>query len=389
MSRGQVIAHLYLGLISLPFLWLSNDSGFLAALCLLDVVSFGLLLAQGLRRKSANLISPTLWALLGYLVFGQIPVILNVFVDVGSYDGYGSIPLMIRLILLGYRAMLAGILLFLPKHADLSRRAVLRLPTAGVALTVTLIGALARILIKNNIFSTGVEEIAWYHSFAFACTPIGISLAIARTSQNKNEIRSFVFFLTVLLGAATALVDISRKDTGCVLLPIVLFLLFKVGPQRPFLVPTMSRLMRTAGVLLGLGALLMATRALSWAFDKKTDLYSELRISMQERRANDMTNMLAFVLDVVPSSYPFLNGITLGSLLPVPRVLWPGRPPAHSYIVGLQARHMSDLTYKQELTGNNQLSISAHMLGEGYANFGAVGAIGFEVTRRTLRIANT
>jgi len=163
------------------------------------------------------------------------------------------------------------------------------------------------------------------------------------------------------------------------LLPVVLFLLFKVGPQRPFLVPTMSRLMRTAGVLLGLGALLMATRALSWAFDKKTDLYSELRISMQERRANDMTNMLAFVLDVVPSTYPFLNGITLGSVFPVPRVLWPGRPPAHSYIVGLQARAMSDLTYKSELTGNNQLSISAHMLGEGYANFGEIGAIAFEV----------
>jgi hypothetical protein len=274
--------------------------------------------------------------------------------------------------------MLAGILLFLPKRPDLSRWAVMRLPSAKVALSLALVGALARVLIRNNIFTTGVEEITWYHSFVFACTPIGIALAIARASQNRHEVRSVAFALTISLGVATALVDVSRKDTGCILLPIVLFLLFQVAPQRPFLISTMSRVMKTTAVLLALGALLMATRALSWAFSNGSGLYSEFRTSMQERRANDMTNMLALVLDVVPSSYSYLHGSTLGSLLPVPRVLWPGRPPAHSYIVGLQARGMTDLTYRPELTGNNQLSISAHMLGEGYANFGSTGAMAFE-----------
>ncbi len=378
MSRNQVVIHLCLALILVPFLWLSNDPEFLAALCILDVGTFTLLLTQMLRNRSANLISPALWAILGYLIFGHIPVILNVFVDRTSYSSYNSIPLMIRLVIVGYRAMLGGILLFQPKRPHLSRWAGLRLPSAKLALTLALTGALARVFIRNNVFTTHVEEITWYHSFVFACTPIGIALAIARASQNRGEMRSAAFALTMLFGVATALVDVSRKDTGCILLPIVLFLLFQVTPQRPFLVPTMSRVIKTTAVLLALGVVLMATRALSWAFSNGSDLYSEFHTSMQQRRANDMTNMLAFVLDVVPSSYPYLYGSTLGSLLPVPRVLWPARPPAHSYIVGLQARGMTDLAYRPELTGNNQLSISAHMLGEGYANFGSTGAMAFE-----------
>ena len=378
MSRGQIVLHLCVGLTVVPFLWLSDDWSFLATLCLVDVISFTLLLAQALRHKSANLFSPALWAILGYLIFGQIPVIVNVFFDPSSYDGYNSVPLMIRLIVTGYRAVLAGILLYLPKRPDRARSTFLQLPSKNIALTVVIIGVLARVLIRNNIFATSIDEIAWYHSFAFACAPIGTALPIARAGQYKNESRSLTFLFTILLAVSAALVDVSRKETGCILLPIVLFFAFKAVPQFPVLVPTMSRAMRTAVLLLAMGALLMATRALSWASSNGTDLASEFQVSMQGRRANDMTNMLAFVLDASPVSYPFLHGVTVGSLLPIPRILWPDRPPAHSYIVGLQVRGMSDLAYKRELTGNRQLSISAHMLGEGYANFGPPGALLFE-----------
>ncbi|OQX01243.1 MAG: hypothetical protein BWK80_60340 [Desulfobacteraceae bacterium IS3] len=105
---------------------------------------------------------------------------------------------------------------------------------------------------------------------------------------------------------------------------------------------------------------------------------SELEITFKERRAHDCTIILAFVLDTTPSLYPYLYGKTIGSLVPLPRSVFPNRPPAHSYVVGLQRQGINLTDFDSTLYNANPLSLSAHLLGEGYANFGILGALLFE-----------
>jgi hypothetical protein len=255
----------------------------------------------------------------------------------------------------------------------------LQIPTLWLAAGLTFAG-FAMTLQHNNLGSR-IEVWAWYYAFPLAGLPVGISLAIAYLGQYRpgRAANRFVVYAMFAMAAMAAAIDVSRKDTGATLLPLIACVGFGFRPQRPFFRLTLRRSLGLALAGLALGAVLMATRSYSWSVQRNTVLNEELLESYKSRRANDVIGELAFVVDTTPSKYPFLNGRTLGSIVPIPRVLWKNRPPAHSYYVGLERRGMFGFDFNPNMMGENQLSVSAHLLGEGYANFGDAGALVFEL----------
>jgi hypothetical protein len=186
------------------------------------------------------------------------------------------------------------------------------------------------------------------------------------------------FIFTLAASAVCAVMDVSRKDTGMILLPIMLYVVFGICGVSPSKLIGPGELTRVALVLCVLGFVLMATRAFSWSRANESELGDEISVSFKERRANDMLPELAFVIDKTPSQYDYFWGSTIGSLLPIPRSVFPDRSPAHSYYVGLQMRGVNTMEYQAFFMGANHLSISAHLLGEGFANFGVFGSLAFE-----------
>ena len=376
MNRDSLAKHLTLCLAVLPIALLTDSLLVLTALCVVDIVLLGLAISDHGPGRRLNGWAPSLWATLGYVLYGQLPIIVNSITD--SHEDFSSLNSSIVLILVGYRAVLAGILVYQPK---LQTVAYAPLPSVSIwiALLCTVAGGAIRMF--HNNFGTAIGDWAWYYALPFSATPVGITLAIAYLGQHRTRhipnrsVVNMVFGLAVLC----AVVDVSRKDSGAALTPIVICIAFGFRPQRPLLRMTFRSSAGLIGAGLALGIVLMATRSYPWAIQNKTDLKSEVILSYSSRRANDVTNELAFVMETTPSTFPFLRGWTFLSLTPIPRVIWSGRPPAHSYYVGLQRRGMFEYDFNPQMMGAHQLSISAHLLGEGYANFGYAGAIGIEL----------
>jgi hypothetical protein len=383
MNRKNLGIYLYCSILILSLLAVSRDISFIILLSGLDISLFIIFFAVNIVKKRGNILAPSLWAMMGYILFGQLPIVINGCLGIYDTIGYSSssISAMGTLILLGYRALIVGI--FWTLGAD-NRIFDANLPAVNLIYPVVLIiaGALTRIFIGNNITGWSIEY-RWYHSFLFTFTPIGVCLLFARSLKHgwkKVEgVEKYLIIFSVIVALGTGICDVSRKDTGMILLSIIIFGYFKVRPQFPFLNTSIIRSAKLGFLLFFLGIVLMGTRALSWSVANNTGLWSELKTSFNERRANDVTEILTFVIETTPEVYPYLYGRTLGSLIPIPRILYADRVPAHSYYVGLEWRGVFMYEFDPRFMGDNQLSISAHMLGEGYANFGVIGAILFEL----------
>jgi len=377
----------YFLLCCLMLLPLIFDMGFefIVALCALDILFFLQYAFVYSFIKKSNFLAPTFWAMSGYILFGQFPIVLNHILDVYIPTQHSSQALikMGILIMVGYRVLIAGILIILPKTTDIKYGS---LPDISLfyPFVLIIVGTLTRIFIRNNVFSISDIEFSWYHTFLLLCTPISVGLLCSVVGEKVKQglslssVQKKIIFLLLLIATLNAMIDVSRKDAGMILFYIIIFVFFKVVPQYPVLYLNFAKQIKFGILILLLGFILMGMRAYSWSRELNTDLSTELSISFEERRANDMTDILAFVIETTPSKYPFLYGRTLGSLLPIPRVLYPGRSPAHSYIVGLQYRGIDQVEFDPIGYRENPLSISAHMLGEGYANFGIPGALAFE-----------
>lgn len=383
MIKNNLLNHFLicsLTLLPIPF---DLEFGFIVAICALDILIFLYYAFVYILIKKSNCLAPTFWAILGYILFGQFPVVLNYILDLYDPIQYSiqALITMGMLILVGYRALIAGILVILPKTMDVK---YCSLPEISLFYPLVLIsiGTLTRIIVRNNV-GTSIIEYAWYHSFLLLSTPVGVALLCSVAGEKMKSgfippIQKTIIFFLLFIAALNAMVDVSRKDAGMILLYIIIFVFFKIIPQYPVLYLNIVKQIKLSILMLLLGFILMGIRSYSWSRELNTSLSSEIKVSFNERRANDMTNMLAFVLETTPSKYPFLYGWTLGSLLPIPRAIYSGRAPAHCYIVGLQYRGIDLIEFDQTLYNANPLSISAHMLGEGYANFGIPGALSFE-----------
>jgi hypothetical protein len=359
-----------------------NDPTGIAAVCLIDVLVMVVLLWVEMHGRRSNAMSPVLWGLLGYIVFGQLSFAINILVLGDKFDpglSEHSIVITGRLILAGYRAVLLGVVWSVGRGTRWQETRV-AMPPLSIIVLIALFGAAARLIYRNQFTDSMHAEFAWYSGFLFVCTPISMCLAVAWRGQNAPRLATKVVATAILLlGLLVGMGDVSRKDTGAAIVPALLGLLFTWRPQNPVVIANA----RVVGKLIVMGVcgwlILMGTRALSWSITNHTPFMYELQYSLTKRQAQDTTGVMAFVVDTTPRIYPYLNGATLGSLLPIPRVLWPDRPPAHSYFVGLQWRGISSTEFNPHMMGKNQLSLSAHVLGEGYANFGYPGAIGLEL----------
>jgi hypothetical protein len=380
MNRRLLVNHLVLCVIlALPSLAV-RQFDLLAFSAAVDLILFAVCVLSQVRSPDFNVLAPSLWAISGYIVFGQMPILLNYFMGVYREWGYDTTNDMMALVLVGYRVMLLGIVLQLSRVSGIK---ACKLPDINLVLPSLLIttGLLARILIRNNLQGMAYTSWVWYYALFFTCTPIGLSFLFTILGERKefsNTSRKFIVYSLIAFVIFCALIDASRKDTGMLLLSIIIFVFFKVSPQLPYLRLDFGRLIKLFLVMCVLGFILMAVRAFSWTQANQSGFAEEILTSFNERRANDTTNILAFVMQTTPSQYPYLYGLTLGSILPVPRSIFPYRPAAHSYYVGLQWRGVHNIEYDPKFMGDNQLSISAHMLGEGYANFGLLGAVLFE-----------
>jgi hypothetical protein len=353
-----------------------------AAMCVVDVLTMVVLLLIETHALRTNALSPVLWGLVGYVVFGQLPFAMNVFFRPETFSPGIDAESIARtgvLIIVGYRAVLLGIVLTVGK-GQRWRETRLAIPPLSIILLIAVAGAAARFIYRNQITGSLGVSYEWYTGFLFACTPVSMCLALAWRGQNVQRPGVRVVTAAVLLlGLLVGLADVSRKDTGAALLPACLGLLFAWRPQSPTVKATAGVVAKLMVVAVCGWLILMGTRALSWSIDNHTPLLYEMEVSLRNRQAQDTTAVMAFVVDTTPRVYPYLYGLTLGSLLPVPRVLWPDRPPAHSYFVGLQWRGIGSTEFSPHMMGKNHLSLSAHVLGEGYANFGYAGAVGVEL----------
>jgi hypothetical protein len=380
MNRRLLQLYLTSLSIGLAAVCLVNAPETTMAVCLLDVISLPFLILVHLRMHEANAVSPTLWSLIGYVSAGQLPLLIDLAEGRLESSGFGAATInkTAILIFVGYRVLLVAVLLVRSPRVPFRRVELKSMPLA-IPVALAAIGVLARLVISNNV--TGqMADWVWYYALAFVCTPAAIALVNPAPARQvkRSPVHGIITILVLLAAGVCALADVSRKDTGMTLLALLLLHVVVVQPQEPFLRMAGRRAVMITIILGVLGGLLMATRAYSWATNNNESFASEFRTSLRDRRANDVIEQLAFVLDTTPATYPYLDGITLGSVLPIPRTVWPDRPAAHSYYVGLQWRGRFATEFDPREMGTNQLSLSAHLLGEGYANFGFTGAIVFE-----------
>lgn len=349
----------------------------LKLLCFADLGLTAWICYDALLVRKNNLLSPSLWAAVGYVGFGQYAIAYNLALDPDFYATYSSVPEMIRLVIIGWRVLFASVIvasLIRVEPKVVTFRSIPR--TVAIALVIT--GILARILIRNNITGTAADiEMSWYTGLFFICLPVGLIFLLGEPGQ-RAQIGVKTSYSIYGVAILTALVDVSRKDTGSILVLVFVLAALNFDVRTSSVLPSQKLVAVTGAAVVCIYGLLMLTRAFSWATANDTDLSLEIETSLRERRANDTTNILTLMLDTVPTMYPFLNGLTLGSVVPVPRAIWPNRPAAHSYYAGLQYRGIPALEYTEAYMGDNQLSLSAHLLGEGYANFGYFGALSFE-----------
>jgi len=379
MNGNLLIASIPMTIVALM---VREDLSALAWVCLFDLLLFAfVLLIYTLRRGGINVLDPALWAIVGYLGFGQLPVALWLMEgEIGNIDQV-EIEYAVFLIIIAFRFLLLGLLA--GSAIPLPRSRPLELPRIGFALpwALVLAGLYARLL-RNNVFE-GFGEYSWYIPVFLTATAVGVCLLFLAIGD--REIRKlslgvqFQVFAILAIAVLCALVDISRKDTGVILISVLVLGVIGVRFGRLDYNVRVHGLAGGAFVLVAVWIVLVGTRAYSWAIVNETDFWSEYATSFTERRANEEVRILAFVLSVTPSTYEYFYGRTLGAVIPIPRAIWPERPAAHSYYVGLQAKAIPEMVYAEEYLGEAQLSFSPHMVGEGYANFGIPGAMGIEV----------
>jgi hypothetical protein len=380
MSYSTTTILLCLSLLTVPvlLLGLTDYTGLLFSAY--DILCLIVALGHQVSKKGLNIASAKLWCILGYQVYGQIPLVINVGLLGEVYPELTANRLMELMVILGYRFLLLG-LCVIPK-GRVSDSGGIRLDRSGMLpLWILLAGLAVRLLLRNNLYSTGISEWAWYMSLPFSLTPAGICLALVVYTDRYGKIdfryRSHLRW-ALLLAAVTGIIDVSRKDTGAILLPILLFISCRYRPLMPVKFINASKCLWSILLLSALGVLLMGTRAYSWSLENQTSLTAELYRSFEERRANDMLPQLAFVIDTTPEVYPYLWGHTYGALIPLPRTIIPWRAASHSHYVGLQVRGIMEHEYVDYMYKENPLSVSAHLLGEAYANFGWAGAMLFQ-----------
>lgn len=368
--------------VAIVALIMREDVSGLAWLCLLDLIIVVLvLLFESLRKGSINALDPQLWAIVGYLGFGQLPVAMWLLGGEIELIDVAEIEYAVFLIIIAFRFLLLGLLA--GSAIPIPRSPPRDLPRIGLALPWACIvaGAYARIL-RNNVFES-TSEYLWYEPVLLVVTAVGLCLLIL--ALGNREIRKlsagerFQVLAIVAIALLCALVDVSRKTTGAILISLVMLGVIEVRFGRLEYYVRIRGLLGGAIFLLTIWAVLIGTRAYSWAIANETEFWSEYRTSFVERRANEEVRALGFVLSVTPDTYGYFYGRTFGALIPIPRAIWPGRPAAHSYYLGLQYKGISDMVYDPAYLGEVQLSISPHMVGEGYANFGILGALGIEV----------
>jgi len=367
---------------TLVALMVREDLSVLAWVCLSDLLLFALvLLFYALRRGGINVLDPALWAIVGYLAFGQLPVALWLMEGrIGDID-QEEIEYAALLIIIAFRFLLLG--LFAGSAIPVPRSRSPELPRIGLALPWTLIlaGLYAR-LVSNNVFE-GFGEYSWYIPVLLTATAVGVCLLFLAIGDRVIRELSlgvrFQVFAILAIALLCALVDVSRTNTGVILVTVLVLGVMGVRFGRLEYDVRVRGLAKGAFVLVAIWFVLLGTRAFSWAIANETDFWSEYATSFTERRANEEVRILAFVISVTPSTYEYFYGRTLGAVMPIPRSIWPERPAAHSYYIGLQWKGISDIAYAEEYLGDAQLSLSPHMVGEGYANFGIAGAMGIEL----------
>jgi len=100
----------------------------------------------------------------------------------------------------------------------------------------------------------------------------------------------------------------------------------------------------------------------------------------------DTFNNSVFLFESIPEQFPHLNGSTYFSVLvaPIPRSIWPSKPVSLSSRLGLmQAFGVSD--YDEGLwLRSGMFSLSPGLVGEAWANFGALGVLGVSLIFGTL-----
>jgi hypothetical protein len=381
VTQRGLTAHLFASMLLAPLILILDEPVQLVILAAMDVVLLGVFAWQLAAQGNGNLLSPTLWSMIGYVAFGQLAMVVAwVAGDMADWGfSKAALTLMAQLILAGYRVMVGAALLTRPWRG---RTASAQVPSLriSVGLVLAVFGGLARIFVANNATTVEVDW-AWYYAFWLTCAPAGVALGLGTSSdvlRSRSGMERAARWLIAGIGVACALVDVSRKDTGSLLTAVAIYAVLGVRAQRFNLTLNRRRLVAFGATLAVFWVLLMSTRTYSWVRESGSAFGQEFDKSIRERRGNDLLQPLAFVIETTPQIFGYLNGYTLGSLVPLPRALLPRRPPAHSYIVGLQLRGIDETHFYPEYMGANQLSVSAHMLGEGYTNFGVLGALGFE-----------
>ena len=351
------------------------------------VIGIGLFAAaKALRSTRSPAESPDLWALLGFVAFMGVSILYWCFtseqrgswwyVDMASArrtSAYILGGLGFLLLGLSFSGRSLGKLLRLPKLVSSSHA----LLVCGVLFTA--IGCLYAVFIRNSLTELTGQRLpggGWWYAFLAASPMAALPLLLTfreRVKRNGRRTPGYIVLL-VALNACSVLVSPTRRVflvwAGCA------YFFWSSASRRRH----RNSLLRSAiPALLFLALLGFYSHGIRTSKRTWDAFRSDLAVGIQKGRGHGLFHCFAFVLNAHPHRYDYLHGYTLLHFVVayVPRPLWPNKPVAHSRVVAMQTRGWdgaySDVRFQRE---HGPLSFSGTLMGEGYANFGPVGAFG-------------
>lgn len=349
----------------------------------------GIFAARAFLSPRANLLGLRSLAILAYglwMFLGMARYVLGERVHPFFILYYNEVNTAARLTALGFCAMLVGLQILPFKrvpHTLLVRRELSPRQLHMIS-AVFILGSSTYLITHNNFFGFIADVPFYIGMIAPLCVPglilLGYLVAVHR-AYTKHHAMSVV--ILCLLGFSVAVLDPSRRGVMTALLGIMGivalrrgFLMTNRGPVSRFFLLGFTILLLSSLYVLGSGM-----RAVSFSNKTFSGFTETFRKISTQGKSLQPFFALEFVVEEYPRPYHFIHGSSVINLLFnfVPRSIWPSKPVGFSKELAMRMEGIPEsVRYSRQVDAKiGYQSYSGTMVGEGYANFGVAGVIGF------------
>lgn len=337
----------------------------------------------------ANLLGLRSLAILSYgmwMFFGMLRYVLGQSYTDFFTVHFTAVDKTARLMALGFVFMLLG--LALPRFRRIPDALVVRRKLSPAQLhviaTLFILAGSAYMVGHNNFFGYSPTAPFYIEMVAPLSIP-GLILLGYLVAAEQPYVRRHLISVGIvsLLGLAVALLDPSRRAMLTALLGVLGIVALKRGLLMADLGPIKRFFMLgvTVAVFSSLYLLGNAIRAASFSGNTVSGFSQQFADLSESGSSTQPFYALEFVVEEYPHPFRFLHGSSVINLLfnVVPRSVWPGKPVAFSKELAMRMYGVPEsVPYSRAVDAEIwHQSYSATLVGEGYANFGVPGVIGF------------